>query len=332
MIYKSIIETGNPEIANGQLLNIIRKLVVFGLHFMPLDIRQESGRHTEALDSITKHLGIGSYTQWDEKTRCNWLQAELASKRPLFRRPHKLESLGFSSTTVDTLNTFALLAKLEPESLGAYVISHCEQPSDVLAVLLLQKDAGIQKLLKVVPLFETLLDLEHSASTLETLFSMAVYRGMIENKQQIMVGYSDSAKDAGLLAACWAQYNAQEAMIKVANKYGIEVTFFHGKGGTIGRGGNPALYQAILAHPPNTINGRFRITEQGEMVSQNYGQKAVAVRTLDLFTAGVLTEKFLKRTEVKEEWKNMMNKLASHSCDVYRNVVQGDKSFRVLGC
>eukprot|EP00604_Paraphysomonas_vestita_P000151 CAMPEP_0174825576 /NCGR_PEP_ID=MMETSP1107-20130205/42891_1 /TAXON_ID=36770 /ORGANISM="Paraphysomonas vestita, Strain GFlagA" /LENGTH=117 /DNA_ID=CAMNT_0016057311 /DNA_START=1768 /DNA_END=2118 /DNA_ORIENTATION=- len=117
-----------------------------------------------------------------------------------------------------------------------------------------------------------------------------------------MVGYSDSAKDAGRMAASWAQYCAQESMVEIANKHQIELTFFHGKGGTVGRGGNPALFRAILAHPPNTINGRFRVTEQGEMITRNYGETATALRTLDLITAGVFAEKYEQRPIPSQEW------------------------------
>ena len=135
---------------------------------------------------------------------------------------------------------------------------------------------------------------------------MPEYMNHIQGKQEVMVGYSDSAKDAGRLAASWAQYKCQEEMVKIGENHKVELTFFHGKGGTVGRGGNPALYHAILAHPPNTINGRFRITEQGEMITQNFGQAGIAERTLDLFTAGVLAEKFEKRMEPKDEWRDAM--------------------------
>lgn len=327
MMHRSLVETGNADIADGVLIDTIRRLACFGLSLLPLDIRQESTRHTEALDAITKFLGKGSYEQWDESTRRNWLQKELASKRPLLPRNTDLASFGFSSTVVDTLRTFELAASLGSGSLGAYVISQCQQASDILAVALLQQDAGVSPALRVVPLFETLDDLERSAATVESLFSMPVYKGRINGHQEIMVGYSDSAKDAGRLAAAWAQYNAQEAMIEVAKKAGIEITFFHGKGGTVGRGGNPALYKAILAHPPNTINGRFRVTEQGEMITQNLGEVAVAERTLDLFTAGVLTERFQPRPAPKKEWREMMERLSEVSCAAYRKVVRGEERF-----
>ena len=197
----------------------------------------------------------------------------------------------------------------------------------MLAVTLLQIDAGVQKPLRVVPLFETLDDLERSAATVEALFSNPVYKNHISGEQEIMVGYSDSAKDAGRLAASWAQYNCQEAMVKIAEKHDVRITFFHGKGGTVGRGGNPALYKAILAHPPHTINGRFRVTEQGEMITQNFGQKAVAERTLDIFTAGVLAERFEERPEPKQEWRDSMERLSEISCAAYRKIVREEPKF-----
>jgi phosphoenolpyruvate carboxylase len=140
------------------------------------------------------------------------------------------------------------------------------------------------KMMRVVPLFETLNDLTNAPMIVETLFSLPNYLGSIKGKQEIMVGYSDSAKDAGRLAAGWVLYEAQEKMVKIAERFNIALTFFHGKGGTVGRGGNPALYRAVLAHPPKTINGKFRVTEQGEMITQNFGSTGIAERTLDIYT------------------------------------------------
>lgn len=256
LLHRSLVETKNEDIADGLLVDIIRRLACFGTSLLPLDIRQESTRHTEALDAITNFLGVGSYAKWDEATRRAWLEKELASKRPLLPRQKDIASYGFSATVVDTLQTFELAASLGSESLGAYVISQCQQASDVLAVTLLQQDAGMDPFMRVVPLFETLDDLERAAATVEALFAMPIYRERIGKTQEIMVGYSDSAKDAGRIAASWAQYKAQEDMVAVAANAGIELTFFHGKGGTVGRGGNPAIFKAILAHPPETINGR----------------------------------------------------------------------------
>mmetsp|Transcript_28874 Transcript_28874/g.41145 ORF Transcript_28874/g.41145 Transcript_28874/m.41145 type:complete len:959 (+) Transcript_28874:68-2944(+) len=327
LMHRSLMSTGFKDVADGPLVDTIRRVAVFGLALMPLDIRQESTRHTEALDSITRYLGLGSYASWDEPTRREWLQKELQSKRPLLPRHYSVGCLGFSATVQDTLKTFELAATLEEGSLGAYVISQCQQASDVLAVMLLQQDAGVFPAMRVVPLFETLDDLQRAPATVDALFGMSTYKSLIGGHQEIMVGYSDSAKDAGRLAASWAQYNAQVDMIAAADKHGVNVTFFHGKGGTVGRGGNPAVYHAILAHPPHTINGRFRVTEQGEMITQNLGERSIAIRTLDLFTAGVLAERFLQRPAVKPEWSAMMETLSEVSCEAYRKVVRGEPRF-----
>jgi phosphoenolpyruvate carboxylase len=242
-MHDSLSNGGYADVADGLLTDIIRRVSAFGLTLAPLDIRQESTRHTMALDAITRYLGIGSYSQWDEATKINWLQTELASKRPLFAS-EDMHKLGFDELVMDTLNTLEVASTLGPEALGAYVISQAKAASDVLAVMLLQKQCGMtaanKKLMRVVPLFETLTDLTNAPEVVETLFSLPNYLGAVRGEQEIMVGYSDSAKDAGRLAACWAQYESQEKMVQVAAKYGVELTFFHGKGGTVGRGGNPA--------------------------------------------------------------------------------------------
>lgn len=149
----------------------------------------------------------------------------------------------------------------------------------------------------------------------------------LEEKQEVMIGYSDSAKDAGRLAASWAQYETQEELAAVAKKYKIDMTFFHGKGGTVGRGGNPATFNAIMAHAPDTINGQFRVTEQGEMINQNFGYHDRAERTMDIFTSAVLAEALTERQKPLPEWRTMMATLSKISCDAYRKIVREDERF-----
>lgn len=330
IMYESLRTTGFELVADGLLLDIIRRVVTFGMTLVPLDIREESTKHTLALDAITRHLGVGSYKEWDEDTRLSFLQAELAGKRPLISA-REIDKIGFDESVVTTLQTFCMAATLRPESLGAYVISQAQTASDVLAVMLLQKQFGMTvangNMMRVVPLFETLGDLENAPDKLDTLFSIPTYVGAIKSCQEIMVGYSDSAKDAGRLAACWAQYNSQERMVAVAKKHGIELTFFHGKGGTVGRGGNPALYRAILSHPPKTINGRFRVTEQGEMITKNFGAPAIAERTLDIYTAAVLREAFTEHVRPTKKWRKQMERIAEVSCADYRYLVREEPRF-----
>lgn len=191
IMYQSLVETGFDLMADGLLSDIIRRLMIFGITLVPLDIREESTKHTEALDSITKWLGVGSYFEWDEDTRITWLASELSNKRPLFATDH-LTDLGFDETVFTTLETFKTASELAPEALGAYVISQCQTASDVLAVMLLQKQFGMTasngNMMRVVPLFETLDDLKNAPEKLETLFSVPAYLGAIKGKQEVMVG------------------------------------------------------------------------------------------------------------------------------------------------
>jgi len=330
-IYDSLVQTGFETVADGRLVDIIRRVSLFGVTLLPLDIREESTQHTLALDAVTRYLGVGSYKEWDEKARLSWLQNELSNNRPLFILNVLEESGAIDDSVLKTLRVFKVASTLGPEALGAYVISQARTASDVLAVMLLQKQFGMKpengKMMRVVPLFETLNDLTNAPDVLRILFGLSHYVGSVKGKQEVMVGYSDSAKDAGRLAACWAQYTAQEKMAKVAEDSNIELTFFHGKGGTVGRGGNPALYRAILSHPPNTINGRFRVTEQGEMITQNFGSPTIAERSLDIYTAGVLREAFVKHVEPKESWRKQMERIADVSCADYRKLVRDDPRF-----
>jgi len=332
-MYDSLVETGFETVANGRLVDIIRRVSLFGVTLLPLDIREESTAHVLALDAITRYLGVGSYKEWDEEARLSFLTNELSNKRPLFILAdlEKSDNNAITADVLKTLRVFECASNLGSESLGAYVISQARSASDVLAVALLQCQFGMTpesgKMMRVVPLFETLNDLNNAPDVLKVLFRMSQYVGSIKGKQEVMVGYSDSAKDAGRLAACWAQYRSQEKMIKVADDNNIELTFFHGKGGTVGRGGNPALYRAILSHPPNTINGRFRVTEQGEMITQNFGSPSIAERNLDIYTSAVLREAFVKHVQPKESWRKEMDRISDVSCADYRKLVRDDPRF-----
>jgi phosphoenolpyruvate carboxylase len=214
LIYCSLCDTDNATTAGGFLTDVIPNVASFGLTMVTLDIRQESDCHEEAINAITRYLGLGSYSHWDEDTKLNWLQQQLASPRPLLR-PGAWNGHPdfFSPNTVDTLEKFSMIAGQHEGSLGAYVISQATTASDVLAVLMLQKDAGVKKPLRVVPLFETLDDLNGLPATMKKLFTHPGYMGYINGKQEVMIGYSDSAKDAGQLAASWAQYETQEELV-----------------------------------------------------------------------------------------------------------------------
>ena len=288
---------------------------------MKLDIRQESERHSDVLDAITTHLGIGSYKEWSEDKRQEWLLSELSGKRPLFG-----PDLPKTEEVADVLDTFKVISELPSDSFGAYIISMATAPSDVLAVELLQRECGITDPLRVVPLFEKLADLESAPAAVARLFSIEWYRNRINGKQEVMIGYSDSGKDAGRLSAAWQLYKTQEELVKVAKEYGVKLTMFHGRGGTVGRGGGPT-HLAILSQPPDTIHGQLRVTVQGEVIEQSFGEEHLCFRTLQRFTAATLEHGMHPPVSPKPEWRVLMDEMAIIATEEYRSVVFKEPRF-----
>ncbi|MBJ9983842.1 phosphoenolpyruvate carboxylase [Acinetobacter sp. S40] len=328
LCYRSLMDSNLAEIANGKLLDFIYRVNCFGIELLKLDIRQESGRHRQAISAITEYLGLGNFESWTEQARQNFLIQELQSKRPLLPRhlDEPLDSLIQHPDVKEVFATMRTLASQPPESLGAYIISMAEYASDVLAVLLLQKEAGILHPLRVVPLFETLKDLDGAATTMNTLFSMPWYKQHIRGKHEVMIGYSDSAKDAGFMSANWAQYRAQEELTAVAQQYGIQLTLFHGRGGSISRGGAPTQ-QALFSQPPGSISGAIRVTEQGEMIRFKFGLEEVALQNLEIYTAATLEATLLPPPVPKQEWRELMHQMTDISVQVYRETVRENPYF-----
>jgi phosphoenolpyruvate carboxylase len=314
---RSLRETGCGAIAEGRLLDLLRRVACFGITLVRLDIRQEADRHTAILDAITRELRLGSYREWSEAERVEFLRAELAGKRPLLPRGLQLEA-----PEQDVLDTCRTIARLGREPLGSYVISMATHPSDVLAVLLLQREAGVARPLPVVPLFETRADLQGAGEALDRLLSIPEYREHTGGHQQIMIGYSDSAKDAGRLAAAWELYKGQEQLVAVARRHGVELTLFHGRGGTVGRGGGPT-HLAIRSQPPGSVDGRLRVTEQGEMIQAKLGLPGIALRTLEVYLTATLEATLSPGPAPEPEWRALMDRLADDACDAYRGSCGG---------
>ncbi|WJY15021.1 phosphoenolpyruvate carboxylase [Pectobacteriaceae bacterium CE90] len=319
--FQSLHACGMGIIADGQLLDTLRRVRCFGVPLVRIDVRQESTRHTDALAEITRYLGLGDYESWSESDKQAFLIRELSSKRPLL--PHQWKP---SAETQEVLETCNVIAETPQGSIAAYVISMARTPSDVLAVHLLLKEAGCPFALPVAPLFETLDDLNNADSVMTQLLNIDWYRGFIQGKQMVMIGYSDSAKDAGGMAASWAQYRAQDALIKTCEKVGIALTLFHGRGGSIGRGGAPA-HAALLSQPPGSLKGGLRVTEQGEMIRFKFGLPEVTISSLALYTGAILEANLLPPPEPKKEWHHVMDELSRVSCDMYRSYVRDNPDF-----
>jgi len=319
--YDSLMDCGLVEMAQGALRDTLRRAHCFGPYLIQLDIRQESSRHRSVLSAITQLLDVGDYNDWSEEQRLVWLRGELANPRPLIP-----SGSVFDAKDQEVIDTFQVISQTPPTALGAYVISMASSASDVLAVQLLLKSTGCSLDMQVVPLFETLADLQGASAVVAALLEDQSYRARIDNQMMVMIGYSDSAKDAGMLAAGWAQYRAQESLLQTCEAHGVDLTLFHGRGGTIGRGGAPA-HQALLSQPPGSLAQGLRVTEQGEMIRTKLGMTSLAVNTLGQYASAILQANLVPPPKPTAEWRALMDALAATSCDIYRRWVREDSQF-----
>ena len=321
LCYDSLVDCGMADVANGKLLDTLRRAHTFGLTLCPLDIRQESTRHTQVFSELTQYLELGDYQQWNETERQVFLLRELQNKRPLLPTDWKP-----SADVKEVLDTAMLIAQEDTSCFANYVISMATSPSDVLAVALILKMCGLPKPMPIAPLFETLDDLTQAANSIESLLNIPWYLEHTQRSQMVMIGYSDSAKDAGQLAASWAQYKAQEQLVSVCDKHNVSLTLFHGRGGTVGRGGGPA-HTAILSQPPGSVRGRIRVTEQGEMIRFKFGNPEVALRSLQVYMSAVLHATELPPPQPKQAWRDTMEALSKRALSGYRKVVRESADF-----
>lgn len=319
--YNSLIEQRLERLVNGTLLDTLRRLACFGLSLGSLDVRQEADRHSKAIAELCEYYGWGDYHSWNEDEKQQFLLKELNSKRPLI--PHGWQP---SADTQEVLDSMRVIASPIGAGVSCYIISMASEPSDVLAVALLLRASDCQRNLPIVPLFETLDDLEHAAERMEKLWQLPWYQEYSQSYQQVMIGYSDSAKDAGQLAAVWGQYCAQESLTNMAAKYKVQLRLFHGRGGSVGRGGYPA-HQAILAQAPGSVKGGLRVTEQGEVIRFKFGLPEIAKQNMKTYVAAVLEANLLPPRLPQDNWRKVMQELTEIGVKSYRAMVKENPDF-----
>jgi phosphoenolpyruvate carboxylase len=329
------------HVAGGELQDVIRQIEVFGFHFTRLDIRQHAGVHRDAIAEILAELGLESdYAELGEEQRIAILVREIEARRPLI----PADIAGFSPATREAVQTFRMLHEMRTgdhgDALLSYVVSGTEGPADLLEVVLLMKESRLSKaggagaMLRVVPLFEAGETLAAAAETMRTLVRLPSYRRVLAalgDEQEIMVGYSDSNKDVGYVASGWAVYRAQLQLVDVLREHGLRWTFFHGRGGAVGRGGGPSNV-AILAQPPGTVGGRLKVTEQGEVLSDKYSVPEIAHRELELTTSAALLRgagpgDAQLSADQRDRFEPVLAQMAERSSEAYRALVYGDPDF-----
>ena len=331
LIKNSLVAT---DLSCEPLDTLITQVHIFGFSLASLDIRQESTRHSDALDELTKYLDLSTpYGEMDEVAKVKWLIDELQTRRPLI--PTAVE---WSKSTEETISVFKMLHRLQAEFgsriCRSYVISMSHTVSDLLEVVLLAKEIGLVDIatgasnLLVVPLFETVEDLQRAPAVMEELFTSEIYINLLPRAgeksqplQELMLGYSDSNKDSGFLSSNWEIHQAQIALQNLANTHGVALRLFHGRGGSVGRGGGPA-YQAILAQPSGTLKGRIKITEQGEVLASKYSLPELALYNLETVTTAVLQNSLVtNQLDATPTWNSLMTRLAAKSRQHYRALV-----------
>jgi len=321
VVRESLEQNQNENVASGELLDLMRRAKCFGINLARLDIRQESSRHRQLIAELIKKKFNKNYYNFTEEEKINFLKSKLTSTKSYINK------FKFSNKENNEVwSTFKILADEPSECLGAYVISMTTSVSDILSVSFLQKEAKINNKLRVVPLFETLDDLINAKSIMESLFSKKWYRKLINNKQEVMIGYSDSSKDAGKICASWHQYKAQEEIVKLGKKFDVNVTFFHGRGGSPGRGGGP-IQATLRSQPPGSVNGKIRITDQGEVIQQKYGYQPIAEYNLCSYI-GAVTEATLNPPPTpKQNWRSLIEKMSDISKSSYRKNINQSSEF-----
>ena len=345
VLAESLSEHGAGLLAGGRLRRLIRAVQVFGFHLAPIDLRQNSEVHERTVAELLTRAGripsLSTYAALDEDARISLLAAEVACPRPLYS-PYA----DYSDETNGELAIFFATRELRQRygraALPTAIISKTDGASDLLEVALLLKESGLltpssvqgeapKLAMNIVPLFETIEDLRNSAGIMKRLFDEPAYRELVASRgdeHEVMLGYSDSNKDGGFLTSGWELYKAEVELAGVFAAAGVRLRLFHGRGGSVGRGGGPS-YQAILAQPAGAVSGQIRITEQGEVISSKYSNPEVARRNLEIMIAGTLEATLLdlEHADEPQAWRSIMERLSGFAFQAYRSLVYETEGF-----
>lgn len=328
----SLAANGSALLVYGRLGKLARAVDVFGFYLMPLDLRQHAEKHAGVVGELFAHANLEHYAALDEAARVRVLLRELATPRLLYS-----PFLSYSADSEKELAIFREAALVQQQfgqgAIAQCIISNCASVSDILALALLAKESGLLRLdggvpsisLNLVPLFETIADLDASAAIMQQLFALPWYQQLLKSRgsvQEVMLGYSDSNKDGGYLTSQWELYQAEQRLVRVFDAAGIKMRLFHGRGGSVGRGGGPS-YEAIMAQPAGTVVGRIRITEQGEIITAKFADPDNATRNLEALVAATL-EATLSQGSQQDTDESVLAELSGHAYRTYRALVESD--------
>ncbi|VKF57218.1 phosphoenolpyruvate carboxylase [Streptococcus pneumoniae] len=336
-IRDSLLENKGESLISGDFVELLQAVEIFGFYLASIDMRQDSSVYEACVAELLKSAGIHSrYSELSEEEKCDLLLKELEEDPRILSATYAEKSELLAKELAIFKTARVLKDKLGDDVIRQTIISHATSLSDMLELAILLKEVGLvdteRARVQIVPLFETIEDLDHSEETMRKYLSLSLAKKWIDsrnNYQEIMLGYSDSNKDGGYLSSCWTLYKAQQQLTAIGDEFGVKVTFFHGRGGTVGRGGGPT-YEAITSQPLKSIKDRIRLTEQGEVIGNKYGNKDAAYYNLEMLVSAAINRMITQKksdTNTPNRYEAIMDQVVDRSYDVYRDLVFGNEHF-----
>ncbi|HFZ4335214.1 TPA: phosphoenolpyruvate carboxylase, partial [Streptococcus pneumoniae] len=336
-IRDSLLENKGESLISGDFVELLQAVEIFGFYLASIDMRQDSSVYEACVAELLKSAGIHSrYSELSEEEKCDLLLKELEEDPRILSATHAEKSELLAKELAIFKTARVLKDKLGDDVIRQTIISHATSLSDMLELAILLKEVGLvdteRARVQIVPLFETIEDLDHSEETMRKYLSLSLAKKWIDsrnNYQEIMLGYSDSNKDGGYLSSCWTLYKAQQQLTAIGDEFGVKVTFFHGRGGTVGRGGGPT-YEAITSQPLKSIKDRIRLTEQGEVIGNKYGNKDAAYYNLEMLVSAAINRMITQKksdTNTPNSYEAIMDQVVDRSYDIYRDLVFGNEHF-----